>query len=167
MTMKLLPDEISRQMSKIYNNMRDYRGNCVDRRVCKGMCCLQNLSMSYVEFAYLADYLMQNFPEEKAREILTRDKTPFIAQNGKLRHFCSIHEGADCLGYPARPFRCRSYIMDEKRDCRPLGELEMDHKSWRRIWRLDSSIVPPGILEKENCIKENYINFWVREVLKD
>jgi hypothetical protein len=42
MAIKLLPDEISRQMKNIYNNMRDYRGYCLAKSRCQSVCCTED-----------------------------------------------------------------------------------------------------------------------------
>ncbi|MCX6814306.1 MAG: hypothetical protein NTY20_01480 [Candidatus Aenigmarchaeota archaeon] len=180
MTVKLLPDEISRQIRNIYNGIRDYSGYCLNKSVCSNFCCTDEVPMSYVEFAYLSDFLHTKLPEEKVKEVLKQPKIlreniivegekiyQLISLDGKNTYSCKILDDSGCIAYLARPFRCRTHIRDERthiRDykrglCRPQGSEEIDHKSWRRVWRLDDSIQKPG-----KAKKENYIDFWAREI---
>jgi hypothetical protein len=171
MTAKLLPDEISKQMKNIYNNTRDYRGYCLDKTICQNVCCTDDTQMSCVEFAYMIDFLNASFPEQKVKEILTRERrrpkkmhvdlSEELGLSGEP-YYCKILDDDGCLGYPARPFRCRGYLRDEKRGlCRPQGSVEIDNKSWRRIWRLDDSVAIPKRAERENDL-----DFWIKEILE-
>jgi Fe-S-cluster containining protein len=129
--------------------------------------------MSYIEFAYMIDFLNANLPEQKVKDILTRKKTKInkdmctdLTKEGDV-YYCKIMDNSACLGYPVRPFRCRGYLRDEKLHmCRPQGSVEIDNKSWRKIWRLDDSVTPiPKEKRAKKGGRENDLDFWIKEIL--
>ncbi len=185
MAPRLLPDGISRQMRNIYNNMKDYSGYCFDKGVCHSVCCTADTSMSYVEFAYMIDFLGANLAEREIKEILNsevrrpkesyHDLSSLLGLGGDSSYCKILDSDTGCLAYPARPFRCREYQRDDGMGmCRPQTSWERDMKSQRRIWRLDDSVTPipepkraikeMGLIELTG-VRENNLGFWIKEIL--
>lgn len=146
--------------------------------------------MSYIEFAYLIDFLNSNHPEEYVKEILTKELmvSPTIGIDLKLddsdfeqNYYCRILVDGRCLAYEARPFRCRIYMRDDKMGlCRPLRHIELvnekdTNKSKRSIWNLNDSLdIPDEFKTKKRPITQGFVklareetlDFWIREFLK-
>jgi Fe-S-cluster containining protein len=158
--------------------MRNYGGLCVPVEKCKAMCCIDNINLSYVEFAYLYDYLTEQAGKEGARELLTRDPRPMEApdfpgarvvrfgERGETdaQHSCRLlGEDFRCQAYPARPLGCRMYKNTREGE-RPWCQYEHstghispeNSKALRQTSRLLKSLDIP-----EEWKREESMNFWV------
>ena len=176
--MALLYGDTARRMRNIYRGMRDYGGLCVPVEKCKAGCCINNINLSYVEFAYLLDHLREEAGEEGARELLTRDPRPMEAPDfpgaqvvrfgerseTDTQHYCVLMgEDFRCLVYPARPLTCRVYRNTRDGDL-PWCQYEhtTDHisqensKALRQVARLLKGLDIPAEWKREESM-----SFWV------
>ena len=172
---KLLTPDASRKMVNIYGKMRDWSADCLDLSVCHGVCCTDSATSTYIEFAYMIDFLAHNnVPESKIRDMLSkqRERQEFFALDGSIHRRCQFfsENGDGCLVYSARPYVCRSYrryANDGKYGlCKPIeiAEAVDEIKFVRQLARLNRSVVPKGHKGEWELIEKD-IEFWAEQVL--
>lgn len=154
----LLTKKEIKLLKKIYKRMPELSANCPKEHLkentfqlsdnnippCKRQCCNNQIMLTYIEFAYVFDYvreLLQDHPEV-LDTILNTSNEPYCI-------FLSPEE--KCLVYDARPYACRCFnrpsLMDEDKCI-----MEHQKKAARNLSRLNAAI------KQQTKVKVNVIN---------
>ncbi len=145
-----IPSEAKKRIEKIYNEMDSKEKLCLHE--CS-KCCIDNIEMTYIEFAYL----IKGISEEELRDLFSEDR----------KNRCIFLKDGRCIAYERRPWICRNFRrFPETGNCGSErvheGEITDNFLSEMDITGLNNEIAP----KKFRNMKKT-MNSWYSILIKN